>query len=698
MLRRVAIMTVILCLSLFAKAQDDAEDEEFDVVDSLLREYAAATSDTTRFRLCYEIGYESNDPDTVIKYSSIGVSLFDSKDSSRLAKLYGYWGWGFGKKTQYELAIEYSKKSAEISKSIGDIQSYVMRSVNVSIYYQFVHNFQNMWRTLYDALQVAQQYADTVNMCYCYYNIAEFYKDLNMNEQGKGTAIKGFKLAQQSKNYKDMGLLASMMSYSVYSDDNVNDCHEAINWAYRALVYFDMAGDLDDFYAGQKENPYLKLIDTYLMLAKLEKNDSFIDSAARYNRELELYVVDNCCEYDLILVMDNNAMIKYAQRDYRGAEKQLLDVLKFASDISYNAYDKFIYEDLSKTYSKLGDYRNALKYYELYRKEKGSVSGTNAMMEAAAFQTRANVEVEQEAAEYEKRIAEMDLTEKKSHFRRMMTVSAIGFVALLVLVFFIWRILQHTRKGNADIASHNEEIKTQNEELEVEKVRLQEVNNKIRQSMRYARRIQMATVSSEAEIEELFPGALVYNKPCEIVSGDWYWTSRLGSKRILALGGSAKIGVPGALVSMLTVNALKDTIGQLSAMSMVSPSAILRTVQSKLPESARNNAAGVSLCVFGRGSVRFAGVNQNALLFKNGTPIIMGGDKPGDKFNTVSPGDAVMLYSTTTKRELVARNITPEILCETLYQKSPVEQKGAVEEFISQTEQKEDITIVSITI
>ena len=64
----------------------------------------------------------------------------------------------------------------------------------------------------------------------------------------------------------------------------------------------------------------------------------------------------------------------------------------------------------------------------------------------------------------EKRIAEMDLTEKKSHFRRMMTVSAIGFVALLVLVFFIWRILQHTRKGNADIASHNEEIKTQNEE------------------------------------------------------------------------------------------------------------------------------------------------------------------------------------------------------------------------------------------
>lgn len=696
MLRRIAIMTVILCLSLFAKAQDDAEDEEFDVVDSLLREYADATSDTTRFRLCEEIGRESNDPDAVIKYSSIGVSLFDGKDSSRLAELYGYWGWGCAEKNQYELGIEYCKKSAEISKSVGDIQSYVMRSVNVSIFYQSVYNYQNMWRTLYDALQVAQQYADTVNMCYCYYNIADVYYDLGMKTQGIEVATKGFQLAQQSKNYTDMGLLAYMMSASVYSDGNVNDCRETINWACRALLYFDMVDNLDAYYTNHKDNSYLKLIDAYLMLAEHEDNVSLIDSATHYNCELEKSLEDY--SNIQILVMDNKAMIKYAKHDYRGAEKQLFDALKLANDIEYDFFNRHIYKDLSKTYSKLGDYRNALKYYELYRKEEEPISGTKAMMEAAAFQTRANVEVEQEAAEYEKRIAEMDLTEKKSHFRRMMTVSAIGFVALLVLVFFIWRILQHTRKGNADIASHNEEIKTQNEELEVEKVRLQEVNNKIRQSMRYARRIQMATVSSEAEIEELFPGALVYNKPCEIVSGDWYWTSRLGSKRILALGGSAKIGVPGALVSMMTVNALKDTIGQLSAMSMVSPSAILRTVQSKLPESARNNAAGVSLCVFGRGSVRFAGVNQNALLFKNGTPIIMSGDKPGDKFNTVSPGDAVMLYSTTTKRELVARNITPEILCETLYQKSPVEQKGTVEEFISQSEQKEDITIVSITI
>lgn len=696
MLRRIAIMSVILCLSLFAKAQDDAEDEEFDVVDSLLREYAAATSDTTRMRLCVAIGLNCDLPDTIIKYSTIGISLYDGNNSWFLPRLYGNLGWAYSFQERHEESIASYKKAIDLSKEIGDVYYTIMSMVNLSHCYREDSNFPETWLAIYEALRLAQQYCDTSNICYCYYSIASFYKELNMGQQGKEAAEKGYALAQQAHNNNEMGAMAGIMCDLLCNAKDAASCHEAIDWGRRSVECLDTVADL--YFVALKKDSYNCMVNAYLYLADIEDNSAFIDSASRYIAEIDR-LRSMLVENDVYIVNQNNkAEVRYARGDYKGALKLLLETLQFSKDVEIGAFDMFLYSDLSQTYSKLGDYRNAIKYYELYRKEIEPISSTKAMMEAAAFQTRANVEVEQEAAEYEKRIAEMDLMEKKSHFRRMMTVSAIGFVALLVLVFFIWRILQHTRKGNADIASHNEEIKTQNEELEVEKVRLQEVNNKIRQSMRYARRIQMATVSSEAEIEELFPGALVYNKPCEIVSGDWYWTSRLGSKRILALGGSAKIGVPGALVSMMTVNALKDTIGQLSAMSMVSPSAILRTVQSKLPESARNNAAGVSLCVFGRGSVRFAGVNQNALLFKNGTPIIMGGDKPGDKFNTVSPGDAVMLYSTTTKRELVARNITPEILCETLYQKSPVEQKGAVEEFISQTEQKEDVTIVSITI
>jgi hypothetical protein len=133
-------------------------------------------------------------------------------------------------------------------------------------------------------------------------------------------------------------------------------------------------------------------------------------------------------------------------------------------------------------------------------------------------------------------------------------------------------------------------------------------------------------------------------------------------------------------------------------MSVVSPTAILRTMKSKLPEAARNNAAGVSLCVFGRGSIRFAGVNQNAVLIKNGNTVLMNGDKPGDMFYTLTEGDVVMMYSASTKRELLDRDIKPDEFCDMLAQQSPDARKGIIEELMVQKVQREDVTVVSITI
>ena len=686
MLRRIAIVTIMLCLAVSAKAQDtDDEEESNPVVDSLLREYAAATSDTARFRLCERIGSESNNLDTVIKYSTIGISLFDGSDTTSYAYCYSNLGWAYNLKEQYDKAIDNYKKSIELFRAVDSISVAIMYSINLSRAYHHNNAYSDVWRTLYDALNEAQQHSDTVNMCYCYYSFADFYDDYAMKQQGIEAADKVYKLAEQSRNYDDMLAGAAIMAELLSLDADANSYKESIKWSYKALECYNKASKKEDFYISIKGDVYTCLIDSYLALAEIEGNDAYVDSASHYVDLGDAFAANADWDDYLILSCKGRAMVRYARHDYKGAEKLLHEALKFACDNDIHAYDMQIYKNLSKTCYNLGDYRNALKYYELYREEQAPLRGPRAIMEAAAFEVRSVVEQEQADAEYERLKIEKELEDGRQHFSRMMFVSAVGLVSLLVFVFVLWRMLQNTRKGNAVLLSHNEEIKTQNEELNIEKAKIAEINSKIRQSMSYARRIQMATVSSEAEIEEVFANSMVYNKPCEVVSGDWSWASRIGSKRILALGGSAKIGVPGALVSMITVNALKDTIGQLSAMSAVSPTAILRTVQSKLPEAARNNAAGLSLCVFGRGSVRYAGINQNAVLLKDGNTILMPCDKPGDMFHTVTEGDIVMLYSTATLHELSARSTTPEMLCSLLYQKSPVEQK-------------EDVSIVSIII
>ena len=703
MLRSIVILSILLCLSMVAKGQDDAdaEDEAADpVVDSLLREYAKPMTDSARIRLCRKICYASDNLDTIIKYSGIGISLCGDKDSANLAACYEYAAWAYNYAGQKDLAIAYYQKATEISKAIGMLNDYVLYSVNLSTLYRGERDYRKMWLSIYDALRVAQQNADTANMCYCYFMIADYYDDLDAKELGVEAAMKGLQLAQQSNRYEDMGAFASLLALLKATVDDDSTCREGVRWGHLSLDYFDKAGELEEFYAEKKCNAYIALIEISCRLAELTGDMSYADSAEHYIAERDSFLTANMIDNEeyTIISRENTALVKSARRDYHGAVKLLLETVEFAKDVDVNGYTVSLYRDLYVAYEKLGDYRNAKKYLNLYREEKETVSGVRVAMEAAAFLTKSHVDFENEVAEYEKNIAEKKLEGERKHFRRMMIVSVAGFVALLVFVFFIWKMLRNTRKGNASLISHNEEIKTQNEVLNAEKSKLASINSKIRQSMRYARRIQMATVSSEAEIEEVFPDALVYYKPCEIVSGDWYWTARLGSKRILALGGSAKNGVPGALVSMLTVNALKDTVGQLSAMSSVSPSAILRTVQRKLPVVARNNAAGLSLCIFGRGSVRFAGVNQNAVLLKNGNTLVMRGDQPGDMFNTVTEGDVVMVYSASTRRELIARSTTPEMFCAALSQKTTVEQKGAIEELMSQKEQNEDVTIVSIII
>jgi len=50
----------------------------------------------------------------------------------------------------------------------------------------------------------------------------------------------------------------------------------------------------------------------------------------------------------------------------------------------------------------------------------------------------------------------------------------------------------------------------------------------IEDSIRYARRIQSAVIPSEKDCLEILPDCFVLFKPLNIVSGDFYWISRVG--------------------------------------------------------------------------------------------------------------------------------------------------------------------------
>jgi serine phosphatase RsbU (regulator of sigma subunit) len=80
----------------------------------------------------------------------------------------------------------------------------------------------------------------------------------------------------------------------------------------------------------------------------------------------------------------------------------------------------------------------------------------------------------------------------------------------------------------------------------------------ITDSIQYASRIQKAVLPNKDILRELLDDHFLFFKPRNIVSGDFYWTKRIGNKLIVAIADCTGHGVPGAFVSLLGISFLNE--------------------------------------------------------------------------------------------------------------------------------------------
>jgi serine phosphatase RsbU (regulator of sigma subunit) len=79
-------------------------------------------------------------------------------------------------------------------------------------------------------------------------------------------------------------------------------------------------------------------------------------------------------------------------------------------------------------------------------------------------------------------------------------------------------------------------------------------------SIIYAKRIQDGMMLKEKHLQRIFPESFIYMRPRNIVSGDFYWFTRLNNKIIIALADCTGHGIPGALMSILGISLLNQII------------------------------------------------------------------------------------------------------------------------------------------
>lgn len=214
------------------------------------------------------------------------------------------------------------------------------------------------------------------------------------------------------------------------------------------------------------------------------------------------------------------------------------------------------------------------------------------------------------------------------------SIYAYIFYVLIVLLGILWYVRSRTKK----LTKINEALKIkQLAALEIAKQReeLSVKNKNIMDSINYAKRIQEAMLPSEYLFRKLLPNSFIFYKPKDVVSGDFYWVTEKESKIFIAAVDCTGHGVPGAFMSIIGFDLLRNITKE---QGIENPAQILNllnlgineTFSKHANESTIKDGMDVSLLVIDRNlkSLEYAGA-FNPLYIARDNKII---DIKGNRF------------------------------------------------------------------
>lgn len=186
----------------------------------------------------------------------------------------------------------------------------------------------------------------------------------------------------------------------------------------------------------------------------------------------------------------------------------------------------------------------------------------------------------------------------------------------------------------------NLKIRLQEEELTRRNKELQQKNNMITSSIKYAQNIQEAILPRHEDMKKIFSDYFIIYQPKDIVSGDFYWMSQAikeqqSSKVILSCIDCTGHGVPGAFMSMIGNTLLQELINE---KQIYAPSQIIynlhKGIQTALHQEENNNKDGMDLilCTLDYEdnqyvNITFAGAKRNLIIIKDDQLIELKGDR-----------------------------------------------------------------------
>jgi serine phosphatase RsbU (regulator of sigma subunit) len=327
---------------------------------------------------------------------------------------------------------------------------------------------------------------------------------------------------------------------------------------------------------------------------------------------------------------NDNLAIAYANKAFLGAESLgIIEVLVESS------------ATLMKAYERQNRLKKALHYAYLNKNFSDSLLNAKQIKQLTRMEVEfehQQIEKELKALQEKENIAHAIAIAKQKHIKRIYFIVSI---ALLLLVIFVYREFLIKRRAikiqnqkNKIISSQNKDLIQQREEILTQRDVLSKQQREINSSISYASKIQNALLPKSKIIKELLPEHFILFKPCEAVSGDFYFFEKVNGKTIIVCADCTGHGVPGGMLSMLGIAFLRDIV---KSERLLSADVILNKLRERFKQALdqkgiigeAKDGIDMSLCIFDSAlnKLQYAGAHSPFYLIRNDTLEIFKGDK-----------------------------------------------------------------------